>query len=87
MGFIEDNLLKPNGDITHHDGNATEEEEELAPSLENLLILTVPGSGFAFPSKTTLRYRITFKNTRYHKTGNISGPGQPTGRSSYEPRR
>ena len=38
MGFIEDNLLKPDGNITHHVA-APEVEEELSPSLENFVIL------------------------------------------------
>jgi hypothetical protein len=36
--FIEDNILKVNG-ITHH-GEAVTEDEELSPSLENLVVLT-----------------------------------------------
>ena len=39
MSFIEDNLLKPDGSITHH-GDAPAAEEEMSPSLENLVILT-----------------------------------------------
>ncbi|KAK3100661.1 hypothetical protein FSP39_023313 [Pinctada imbricata] len=39
MSFIEDNLLKPEGNITHH-GDLPEAEEEMSPSLENLVILT-----------------------------------------------
>ena len=39
MSFIEDNLLKPDGNITHN-GDPPAAEEELSPSLENLVILT-----------------------------------------------
>jgi hypothetical protein len=38
MRFIEDNLLRPDGNITHH-GAAPEVEEELSP-LEKFVILT-----------------------------------------------
>jgi hypothetical protein len=37
VSFIEDNLLKADGNITHH-GDAPE-EEQLTPSLENLIVL------------------------------------------------
>lgn len=37
--FIEDNLLKVNAGITHH-GEIVTEDEELAPTLENVVILT-----------------------------------------------
>ncbi|XP_071089210.1 uncharacterized protein [Haliotis cracherodii] len=37
--FVEDNLLKQNGGITHH-GEAIGEDEELTPTLENIIILT-----------------------------------------------
>lgn len=39
MSFVEDNLLTPNGNISHH-GEIPENEEELSPTLENLVILT-----------------------------------------------
>ena len=38
MAFVEDNLLKANG-ISHH-GQTMEEDEELSPTLENLVVLT-----------------------------------------------
>ena len=38
MAFVEDNLLKPNGNITHHGENIVE-EEELTPTLENFIVL------------------------------------------------
>ena len=38
MAFVEDNLLKPNGNITHHNENIAE-EEELTPTLENFIVL------------------------------------------------
>ena len=37
--FIEDNLLKSDGGIHRH-GELTESDEELSPSLENLIVLT-----------------------------------------------
>jgi hypothetical protein len=37
--FTEDNLLKRNGNITHH-GEDPEEDEDLSPSLENFIVLT-----------------------------------------------
>ncbi|XP_071110370.1 uncharacterized protein [Haliotis cracherodii] len=39
MAFVEDNLLRREGGITHY-GNAPEEDEELSPSLENFVVLT-----------------------------------------------
>ncbi len=36
--FIEDNLLTKDGGITHHD-HAIEKDEELTPSLENIIVL------------------------------------------------
>ena len=39
MAFVEDNLLRENGDITHH-GEPIVEDEEMSPSLENLSVLT-----------------------------------------------
>jgi hypothetical protein len=37
--FMEDNLLKKNGSITHH-GEAVADDEEVTPSLENFIVLT-----------------------------------------------
>lgn len=37
--FIEDNLLKTSGSITHH-GERVEEDEEFVPTLENYVVLT-----------------------------------------------
>ena len=37
--FIEDNLLAANGTITHH-GETRSTDEELSPTLENLIVLT-----------------------------------------------
>ena len=37
--FMEDNLLKRNGNITHH-GEAVADDEEVTPSLENFIVLT-----------------------------------------------
>lgn len=39
MAFVEDNLLKTGQNITHHSENIAE-DEELTPSLENLVVLT-----------------------------------------------
>ena len=39
MSFVEDNLLTTNGGITHH-GEHPVEDEELSPSLENLVVIT-----------------------------------------------
>ena len=39
MAFIEDNLLKADGGITHYE-EAITEDEELTPTLENLIVLT-----------------------------------------------
>ena len=39
VAFMEDNLLKRDGGITHH-GDIPEEDEEASPSLENLVTLT-----------------------------------------------
>ncbi|ESP05415.1 hypothetical protein LOTGIDRAFT_152266 [Lottia gigantea] len=39
MSFIEDNLLSQNGHISHH-GIVPSEDEELTPSLENMVVLT-----------------------------------------------
>ena len=39
MAFAEDNLLRQNSGITHHDEQITE-DEELSPTLENFLVLT-----------------------------------------------
>jgi hypothetical protein len=37
--FIEDNLLRASGNIQHH-GEAPKADEELSPSLENMVVLT-----------------------------------------------
>ena len=39
VAFIEDNLLKPESGISHHDP-VVQEEEELTPTLENFAVLT-----------------------------------------------
>jgi len=39
MAFVDDNLLTTAGGITHH-GEAITEDEELSPTLENMIILT-----------------------------------------------
>ena len=39
MSFIEDNLLVANGNISHH-GEVPGADEELSPTLENLVVLT-----------------------------------------------
>ena len=39
MSFIEDNLLVANSSITHH-GDAITADEELSPTLKNLVVLT-----------------------------------------------
>jgi hypothetical protein len=39
MAFVDDNLLTTAGGITHH-GDAITEDEELSPTLENMIILT-----------------------------------------------
>ena len=39
MSFVEDNLLAANGTITHH-GEALTRDEEMTPSLENMIVLT-----------------------------------------------
>ena len=39
MAFVEDNLLVPDGGITHN-GQVIEEDEELTPTLENFIVLT-----------------------------------------------
>ena len=38
MAFVEDNLLTPGGGISHH-GDRPTEEEELTPTLENIVVL------------------------------------------------
>ena len=39
VSFVEDNLLKANGNIQHHGQNVTTDEEE-TPSFENMIIMT-----------------------------------------------
>ena len=39
MSFTEDNLLIANGHITHH-GEAVTHDEEMSPTLENMIVLT-----------------------------------------------
>ena len=39
MAFIEDNLLTKSGGISHH-GDAVAEDEDLSPTLENVVVLT-----------------------------------------------
>ena len=39
MSFIEDNLLLANGNISHH-GEVCCADEEMSPTLENLVVLT-----------------------------------------------
>ena len=39
MSFIEDNLLSANGNISHH-GEVPDPDEEMSPTLENLVVLT-----------------------------------------------
>lgn len=39
MTFVEDNLLGPSSNITHHNEQITE-DEELSPTLENFVVLT-----------------------------------------------
>ena len=39
MAFVEDNLLTTAGSITHH-GDRPDEDEDLTPSLENMVVLT-----------------------------------------------
>lgn len=38
MAFVEDNLLRSDGNLTHHD-NLPTEDEELSPTLENMIVL------------------------------------------------
>lgn len=38
ISFIEDNLLKAKGAITHH-GKIIQEDKDISPSFENLIIL------------------------------------------------
>ena len=38
MSFVEDNLLLADGSLTHH-GEKVEEDEELTPTLENMIVL------------------------------------------------
>ena len=39
MSFIEENLLSANGNISHH-GEVPDSDEEMSPTLENLVVLT-----------------------------------------------
>ena len=39
QSFVEDNLLKSDGSIKHH-GEISTDDEELSPSLENVIVLT-----------------------------------------------
>ncbi len=39
VGFVEDNLLKANDDVRHH-GEAITSDEEISPTLENMIVLT-----------------------------------------------
>ena len=39
MSFTEDNLLVANGPVTHHGAHVTS-DEELTPTLENMVVLT-----------------------------------------------
>ena len=39
LGFMDDNLLKANGSIRHHGENVTN-DEELTPTLENVIVIT-----------------------------------------------
>ena len=39
MSFPEDNLLVANGPVTHHGAHVTS-DEELTPTLENMVVLT-----------------------------------------------
>ena len=39
MAFVEDNLLKNGGGITHHN-NAADTDEDMSPSLENIVVVT-----------------------------------------------
>jgi hypothetical protein len=39
MSFMEDNMLKQNGNILHH-GDQLNVDEELSPTLENVIVLT-----------------------------------------------
>ena len=39
MAFVDDSLLKSNGNLTHH-GDPPSEDEELSPTLENFIVLT-----------------------------------------------
>ena len=39
VGFIDDNLLRANGNIQHHGENVTV-DEEITPSLENVIVIT-----------------------------------------------
>ena len=38
MSFVEDNLLEANSVLSHH-GDKVDEDEELTPTLENLVVL------------------------------------------------
>ena len=69
VAFIEDNLLQQGGGITHH-GQAVTDDEELSPTLENVIVVTwlqlihpeLPPLGEA-----AIRHRAALAEPRVHQ--------------------
>ncbi|XP_068703830.1 uncharacterized protein [Montipora foliosa] len=62
MSFTEDNLLVANGPITHHGANVTA-DEELTPTLENMVVLTwLQLIHTALPALVKQRYRTELRS-------------------------
>ena len=84
LSFVEDNLLQANGSISHHGAQPTS-DEDLSPSLENLIVLTwLRLLHPALPSLIKQRYGTELRSrtlasrgwppsrTKYHRLSNPS---------------
>ena len=79
---MDDNFLKPNGSICHNGENVTN-DEELTPTLENIIVIT--WLRLVHPDLLALtrqRYGTKVLNINQPKAWNISGPRVPAGRNS-----
>jgi len=79
MSFIEDNLLIANSSITHH-GVVITADEELSPTLENLVVLT--WLRLIHPDLPALWHRVKVKDAGPLETGNFTGVRLPPRRDS-----
>jgi hypothetical protein len=84
LSFIDENLLPANGNIRHH-GEDVPTDEELTPSLENIIVLTWLQLIHAdLPTLVKQRYGIELRSdTSQPQTRNISSFRRPPRRNSF----